>query len=454
MKRFVQIITALIILCQALPALAVTDKEMEQARVIATQTYLRYANDGSGYLDALHPTTMAQLEKSLKPKEKENIKAFKAIPVPTDYQSWDKQKLVDYWSTTAFSHAGLTPKGKVGKNPARKKLNNMKVAAPAPAAPAQTTTPQQAAAPTQQATPATEKPTPAATTPKNQAQAEATPAQPVNPSVKDMKLDSVQAEADEARLLAEAALAAEEDMPIKKESNNTWIYVLILCILVAVVVGLVVFASNVMKKNAVETGGAEKDNSEETKMLTNELKKAYTRIDDLQAQNASLRNNIEALKVEINKLRFRPAQTAQAPIKGIPRPGEAPEPQATSPVSQPEAAPKQVAETASTPLRTIYLGRANTKGIFIRADRTLNPGNSVFRLDTTDGLAGSFKVVTDNSIIDKVIEHPAEMLSAACVGPDLGETSGLQKIVTDSAGTAIFKDGCWRVLRKAKIHYE
>ncbi len=454
MKRFVQIITALIILWQALPALAVTDKEMEQARVIATQTYLRYANDGSGYLDALHPTTMAELEKNLKAKEKENIKAFKAIPVPAGYQSWDKQKLVDYWSTTAFSHAGLTPKGKVGKNPARKKLSNMKIAAPAPAATAQATAPQQTAATTQQAPATTEKPAPAATPVKDQAQAATTQAQSTNQATTDIKLDSAQAEAEEARLLAEAALAAEDDAPIKKESTNTWVYVLILCILVGVVVALVVFASNVMKKNAVETGGADKDNSEETKMLTNELKKAYTRIDDLQAQNASLRNNIEALKVEINKLRFRPAQTAQAPIKGIPRPGETQESQTAAPAAQPEVASKQAPEAASTPLRTIYLGRANTKGIFIRADRTLNPGNSVYRLDTTDGLAGSFKVVTDNSILDKVIEHPAEMLSAACVGPDLGETSGLQKIVTDSAGTAIFKDGCWRVLRKAKIHYE
>lgn len=484
MKRFVYIITALIFLWQALPALAVTDKEMEQARVIATQTYLRYANDGSGYLDALHPSTMAELEKKLKPKEKENIKAFKAIPVPAGYESWDKQKLVDYWSTTAFSHAGLSQKGKVGKNPARKKLNNMKVAAPAPAsaAPAQSPTPAQqgsanstkpaaTAAPTnEKPAPATEKTTPAAAPSQTPAHNHA-PVQPTNQSLVDIKLDSAQAEAEEARLLAEAALAAEDDAPIKKESNNTWVYVLILCILVGVVVALVVFASNVMKKNAVDAG-VDKGNSEETKMLTNELKKAYTRIDDLQAQNASLRNNIEALKVEINKLRFRSAQSAQAPIKGIPRPAENPEPAATAyvepapaaaqpttpapqpaPVAQPEAAPKPAAD-AATHLRTIYLGRANTKGIFIRADRTLNPGNSVFRLDTTDGLAGSFKVVADSSVIDKVIEHPAEMLSAACVGPELGNTSGLQKIVTDSAGTAIFKDGCWRVMRKAKIHYE
>ena len=105
-------------------------------------------------------------------------------------------------------------------------------------------------------------------------------------------------------------------------------------------------------------------------------------------------------------------------------------------------------------MRTIYLGRANAKQIFIRADRTLNTGNSIFRLDTSDGLAGTFKVVNDPSVIELVRQHPAEMLSAACVGPNLANTDGLETIVTDSAGTAIFEGGRWIVMRKAKIHYE
>ena len=83
-------------------ALGVTQKEMEQARTIAAKAYIRYVNDGSGYLDELNPTTMEELEASLKPKEKENIKAFKAIAVPSDYKSWDKEKLVEYWAVTAF----------------------------------------------------------------------------------------------------------------------------------------------------------------------------------------------------------------------------------------------------------------------------------------------------------------------------------------------------------------
>lgn len=480
MKRLVYIITVLTALWQALPAMAVTDKEMEQARVIATQTYLRYANDGSDYLDALHPSTMAQLEKSLKAKEKENIKAFKAVPVPTDYASWDKQKLVDYWSNTAFSHSGLLQKGKVGKSRARKKLAAMTVAAPAvtetkpEAKPAeQKPAAQPAATPT-----AETKPAPAATKPA----VKPTDAKPATSpvSVHEASLDSAQAELDEARTLAEAALAAEDDAVIKKESNHTWIYVVVLCILVAVVVALVVFASNVMKKSAptLATQWNSGANSDEAKALTRKLQESNRRLEEAERQNVLLKKKVDALTAEIAKLRTRPASAQQPPIQGIPYPKQnsTPAPAPTAATAQQVQASQQVAQpapapTAATPptaapvqsaaaptqhpsLRTIYLGRANAKGIFVRADRTLNPGNSVFRLDTSDGLAGTFKVVSDPSIIEKVTEHPAEMLSMACVGPELANTSGLQAIVTDSAGTAIFEGGCWKVMRKAKIHYE
>ncbi len=473
MKRLVYIISVITLLLLAVPAKAVTDKEMEQARVIATQTYLRYANDGSGYLDALHPTTMAELEKNLKQKEKENIKAFKAIPVPSGYQSWDKQKLVDYWSTTAFSHAGLTDKGKIGKNPARKKLNNMKVAAPvaqATAQPAATPTPATSDATTAsaaqaQAKPATTQTDKTAADAKNASQPEANAANP------EAALDSAQAALEEARILAESALD-DDDAVIYKESNHTWIYVVILCILVAVVVALVVFASNVMKKNATAPEKWKDADAAEAKQLAKKLKEADRNIEELEQQNSQLQKKVEALTAEITRLKARPAKenTQQPPIQGIPypkhqtvaqeqpsrpqvAPQQSPKPQqAPQQASKPQAASPVASQSPAT--RTIYLGRANAKKIFIRADRTFNPGNSVFRLDTTDGLAGTFKVVSDPSVIDKVIEFPAEMLSGACVGPELDNTENLETIVTDSAGTAIFEGGCWKVMRKAKIHYE
>ena len=48
LKTFV--IAAIAAICP-LQATAVTDKEMEEARTITAKAYLRYANDGSGYLD-------------------------------------------------------------------------------------------------------------------------------------------------------------------------------------------------------------------------------------------------------------------------------------------------------------------------------------------------------------------------------------------------------------------
>ncbi|MDE6702925.1 MAG: hypothetical protein K2K00_04525, partial [Muribaculaceae bacterium] len=72
-KHYMKYLALFILSLFAIPALAVTDKEMEEAKTIAAQAYLRYANDGSGYLDEFKATTMAQLESKLKAKEKENI---------------------------------------------------------------------------------------------------------------------------------------------------------------------------------------------------------------------------------------------------------------------------------------------------------------------------------------------------------------------------------------------
>lgn len=130
MKRLIYLFPLFISLLVSIPAKAVTEKEMDQARALAAQAYLRYANDGSGYLDNIHPKSMSQLERALKTKEKENIKAFKNIPVPSDYASWDKQKLVDYWGVKAFAASGLLQKGRVGKGRAKKNISAMKISEP------------------------------------------------------------------------------------------------------------------------------------------------------------------------------------------------------------------------------------------------------------------------------------------------------------------------------------
>ena len=124
-------ITVLIFLAiLPLAAYAVTDKEMEEARVIAAKLYLRWSNDASGYLDDVNATSMSDLQSKLKAKEKENLKAFNSVRTPADYKSWDKQKLVEYWGKTFFTSPGLSADGKRAKDRVRKQVEKIKVSAP------------------------------------------------------------------------------------------------------------------------------------------------------------------------------------------------------------------------------------------------------------------------------------------------------------------------------------
>ena len=133
MKIFKGLIAIAAAVVAALPAAAVTDKEMDEARAITAKAYLRWANNGSGYLDEVSASSMAELTPKLKEKEKENLKAFMAVSVPKDYASWDKEKLVKYWSVTFFESPGLSAQGKGAKGTVRSKLMKMEVSAPSAA---------------------------------------------------------------------------------------------------------------------------------------------------------------------------------------------------------------------------------------------------------------------------------------------------------------------------------
>ena len=448
MKRIIHIISlAFILSLTHFSANAVTDKEMEQARTIATKAYLRYANDGSGYLDDIKATTMAELEKSLKPKEKENLKAFKAIPVPKDYKTWDKQKLVDYWGVKAFATPGLVEKGRIGRTRAKKNINAMTVTPPAKE---------------------TAKETPAATSAATAEPEGATKPSPDGPeTMPESAPTPVDSIATDPLTQAEAAidaLSSPEDEPIeKKADNHTWIYVVILCILVAVVVALVVFASNVMKKSEaaprqeplrLTPEDASNNNALREKFAATlnskneEIKALSKKIESLNSQNAALKANLEGLTAEIASLRNR--LNSRAPQQQSREPELAPQSDDTSAKPATQATPKPEA----TSLRTIYLGRANARGIFVRADRNLNIGNSIFRLDTSDGYAGSFRVANNPSVWENALLNPNESLAGACVIANPDETDGMSRIVNDSAGTAILEGGCWKVIRKAKVHLE
>ena len=439
--RLISFITLLAILVPT--AGAVTDREMEQARTIATQCYLRYANDGSGYLDDVKAASMAELEKSLKAKEKENIKAFKAINLPAGYDKWDKKQLVEFWSVTALNASGLQAKGKAARNRIRAKINAMTVAAPAPA-------------------PATEeKPAPQEQPAAQAAQAaSADTAAPAPVSVPDT-----------AAGVGEQKLEVEdlETAPVRKDDSSTWIYVGILIVLIIIVIALVVYAARTMRENAkpqrpdrplltdTPHSGEEIDEirekfgktiaakNEELAKAGEELRAAKERVAMLEENLAAVRSETAGLRKENSDLRAALEEVRQAEAATRKRMA-----QATAAVT---AAAAPARGEAAPRKRSIYLGRVNADGIFVRADRTFNPAHDVYCLETADGLTGSFYVVPDATLAEMALITPVETLGGGCEGTDLADTKGFASIDTEMRGTARFDGRCWRIDRKARISY-
>lgn len=435
MRNLFPVISLLISLLFPYSALAVTDKEMEQARTIAAKAYLRYANDGSGYLDELNPTTIEELEKSLKNKEKENIKVFKAIPVPSDYKSWDKEKLVNYWSVTAYQTKGLIEKGKLGKTRTKNLISKMTV-----------TPPQKEGA-------STEK--------KQENKETQIVDQPATTPAVTSKVDSLAAgiqEASDELAQLNAAEANMEDLfddansetQFKKAEDHTWVWIMILGILVAVVIALVVFASNVLKKNERQRRSEEYERNSDLEEVSElrdsiadkdtEIAMLTKKLESVNRQNSDLKHKLESLTAEIASLR----QQREANQENYR--------QSENPKSEHENINRQ-GNAQSGQLRSIYLGRANSRGIFVRADRNLNIGNSFYRLDTADGFTGTFRVAENPEVWEIALSNPLEYLAGACTGFESENPDGKTRIITESPGTAVFEKGTWRVIRKSKIRF-
>lgn len=482
MKRKFIIFAAVVMQLCSIQALAVTDKEMEQARVIAAKAYLRYANDGSGYLDELKPKSMSDLESKIKPKEKENLKAFKAVGVPRDYASWDKAKLVEYWSVTFFKSPGLTEKGKMARARVRKNVSAMNVAPPKSEAEKQTTAGVEKTAAADKAK---------AEAPKEDAESPATVAAGAQALAGDAAAmtDSIGKIQEKVASLDESS----EDVP--EEKSHTWVYLLVLAILVGVVIWLVSFASNVMKRSgegreparrSEEERLAERQAGEASKEMREkfaatltqknaEISQLNAKVDQLNRENASMKRDMQALVAETGSLRTRltdaqnqleeirkaAVAAAPAPCHTAPQPEreDAPAPVAAVGPEYPAPQPRPQSQPAAQAApqrrhRTIFLGRVNNKGIFVRADRELNVGNSIYVLETTDGYAGTFRVVADPVVWEMALLTPQQSLMGGCTGDDLDLHEGMTRIVTESPGTAVFEGGCWRVIRKARIRYE
>lgn len=474
----------LLLLGVALPAWAVTQKEMEQARTITAFWYLRYANNGSGYLEeGKTPASMAELEKMLKETERTNLKAFKAVQSPSDYASWDKEKLVAYWGDTFFNSPGLKAEGKVARSRVKGKLRAMTVAAPA-------RTPDAADAAPSQAEATTPSPTPASPT-------------SAQPEVPDAEAIAGQARAAESAAVATVDAEAEEPRAERRSnSGSTWVYIVALVILVGVVVWLVVFASKTMQEGnnaaprrreedeqnqlpsprafadpAVASAPvqeapaparqAEAEDSAETRALRREVKGLREECMRLGEENGRLQSDLSEARRELEALRGRlraaDAVTSVASATSSVREEveEQPAVQA-APVApaavrqQPAPAPRKVApiQEDAEEIREIYLGRVNPKGLFVRADRRPVAEKTVFVLTTTDGYTGTYRVLQMAEVIGRCLDNPDHYLAGGCTAPDVLATEEATQICTLQSGTAIFENGCWRMIRKTKIVYE
>ncbi|MDE6480469.1 MAG: hypothetical protein K2L45_09380 [Muribaculaceae bacterium] len=490
MKYFLKIFMIAVAMVTAIPSFAVSEKDMEHARAIAAKHYLRYANNGSDYLDKLNPSSVAELSKSLKAKEQENIKSFNAVALPKDYASWDKKKLVEYWSSTFFKSPGLKDDGKKCLSVLAKNLNKLNVSAPtADSKPADP----KPAEPNAQDQKAANESKPAAPSPAPATAAE-TGSQASNESAEQTVLKEAEAQAavEEAVAQAEADAGLADEQP-KKSSNTGW-YIGILVVLVGVVIWLVVYASKSMK----ETGASLSDHKagekeireakkaakeEQNKMreqYANSLTSKNEEIKQLKAKTEALEREVDAAKRESDGLR-RELSAAKRELAALmqsnaeaPKHMEAEQRRQSDTVTHPEPArvaqapQRPVKEQQSTPASVraqssparpgglppvVFLGYVNQKGLFVKASRTLNVESSVYRMDIPDGHHGLFRVVNDPDILDRLLDNVAQWLEGGCVIENPEDADIAAEIITLQPGEATFSDNTCRVTKKARIKF-
>ena len=84
----------------------------------------------------------------------------------------------------------------------------------------------------------------------------------------------------------------------------------------------------------------------------------------------------------------------------------------------------------------------------------MEPGNSIFRLSTADGVNATFEVICDVGVHQLALMMPTENLTRACTGENIQISAGKTRIVCDAPGTAKKEGNRWRIVKPAVIHYE
>lgn len=423
---------AALVAASSLATWGATPEQMEKAKAAAYKACLRNMNNGSDYLDKLKPGSVSELEGKLKSKEKENIAKLKGVRIPdeSEYASWDKAQFDKYWSETFVKATPVTTKG-FCTTQVKSAISGISVTKQE-VKPKTQTAPEGVQAP---------KPEPAAAPQAPQPAAPSTP-EAAEPEVEDVAVESEDVQQGEmAPVPTEAVTPAPVEAPKKKDSNTASIVVL--CILVLVVVALVGYALNVMKKNKARQSGRPRS-----------ARRAEADYADYDTPAATVQSDPE------EESPFAAYSGFQEPAPSVPDPRDREIERLRSEIaslqSQMRKRQSAPAGLAGGPVRTpriIYLAQANADGVFTRADARYNMGNSIFKLVTTDGVSGSFSVIEDPTVFELALMMPTDFLVNACAGRNLQLSEGARAIVNEASGTAIFEDGRWRVSRKAQIRY-
>lgn len=450
-------VAAISFLSAAFQANAATPEEMERARAIAAQVYIRYTDDKSDYLDGQKPSSIGELRTIIgdNQTDRELLTNFLNAPVSNDYPNWGQAEMAEYWSGEFFANSGLSNKAADTRNRRIKaRLLTMDVTPPRMSQPEEQ--PQQMEQPMQQ------------------------PSEDLGAHPQEVTLGE-QTEVNSPAF--DTTQVTEESVRETREQggSNTLLYIVLLVVLVGVVIGLVVYAMKAMRNQNSDQDdnpgsgrnmprGYDHDYpSREPSVSSGEVSALHREIADLRRAESEARAHSEmlsarlgALQLEVQRLSEENAVLRQntASVAPVP-PRVAPVTPNSYAIEEEESIiPAERRYSPSVTLhagpndRVIYLGRANRNKVFIRADKQLVNGKSIYRLVSGNGITGSFVVDSDPHIMGWVALDPETALYGGAEVATFANASGASRIVTDAAGTAIFEDGCWRVLRPAAVHFE